>query len=325
MKKNLSNHKESKRRGFKKTKEVICFKCKRPYHIKDECPKLKHKEAKERRRAFKATCDGSSESEMEEEQQEPSNLCFVAMEDAFEVPLLSNSSYDYSCDDMCDGELDDDEELDDNNSLIRKLFLKCQRLLLKKKVYKQKFSKLSNNFEDLKLVFSNVKSSNEKLTLDLKTSISLKVKFDKIKDENQMLSKEIFELKNSISKFHKGKKTLDNRLNSQTFSSEKFQLDFSNGTSISLSPRKSIKATLTSSSLPCEIFKAQDSKTNNLKNLNTSGKPLKANIPKAQDFKAKAKKPQPHYAFMYHNKKHTHMHDRPQKFMHDCDCKMHTY
>ena len=84
----------------------------------------------------------------EEEQQEPSNLCFMALEDAFKVPLLSNSSCDYFCDDMCDGELDDDKELDDNSSLIRKLVLKCQKLLLKKKVYKQKFSKLSNNFED---------------------------------------------------------------------------------------------------------------------------------------------------------------------------------
>ena len=138
-----------------------------------------------------------------------------------------------------------------------------------------------NNFEDLKLEFSNVKSSNEKLTLYLKTSISLKDKFDKIKEENQMLSKEIFEIKNSISKFHKGNETLDNLLNSQTFSSEKFQLDFSNGTCTSSSPPKSIKATINSSFNPYESSKAQDSKTNNLKNLNTSGKPLKANIPKA--------------------------------------------
>ena len=67
-KKNLSKHKESKRGGFNKTKEVICFKCKRPGHIQDECPKLKlkHKESKERIRAFKATWDDSSESEMEE-------------------------------------------------------------------------------------------------------------------------------------------------------------------------------------------------------------------------------------------------------------------
>ena len=133
----------------------------------------------------------------------------------------------------------------------------------------------------MKLEFSNFKSSNEKLTLDLKTSISLKDKFDKIKEENQILSKEIFELKNSIFKFHKGKETFDNLLNSQTFPSEKFQIGFSNGASTSSSPPKYIKATLTSSSFPYESSKAQDSKTNNLKNLNTSGKPLKANIPKA--------------------------------------------
>ena len=54
---------------------------------------------------------------------------------------------------------------------------------------------MSNNFEDLKLEFLNVKSLNEKLILDLKISISLKDKFDKIKEENQILSKEIFELK----------------------------------------------------------------------------------------------------------------------------------
>ena len=114
---------------------------------------------------------------------------------------------------------------------------------------------MSNNFEDLKLEFSNVKSSNEKLTLDLKTSISLKDKFDKIKEENQMLSKQIFELKNSISKFYKGKDTLDNLLNSQTFSSEKFQLGFSNGASTLLSPPKFVKATLVSSPFPIRALK----------------------------------------------------------------------
>ena len=55
IKKNLINHKESKRREFKKSKEVICFKCKRPGHIQDECSNLKHRKAKERRKAFQST------------------------------------------------------------------------------------------------------------------------------------------------------------------------------------------------------------------------------------------------------------------------------
>ena len=92
--KNLSKYKEFKRGGSKKVKEVICFKCKRPGHIQDECLKLKHKYkgAKERRKAFKATWDDSSESEMEDEQQEDLNLCLMALEENNEVPSISHSS-----------------------------------------------------------------------------------------------------------------------------------------------------------------------------------------------------------------------------------------
>lgn len=103
---------------------------------------------------------------------------------------------------------------DDESFLVRKLVLKCQNLLSKKKVYKQKFLKLSKSFEELNLEFSNVNSLNEQLTPDLKASYSLKDEFYKVKKENEMLLKEVLELKNFISKFHKGKETLDNLLNS---------------------------------------------------------------------------------------------------------------
>ena len=55
--KNLSKHKEFKRGGSKKAKDVICFKCKRPSRFQDEYLKLKHKYKgeKEKRKAFKAT------------------------------------------------------------------------------------------------------------------------------------------------------------------------------------------------------------------------------------------------------------------------------
>ena len=97
IKKNLSNHKESKRRGFKKTKEVICFKCKRPVHIQDEFPKLKHREAKDKRRAFKATWNDLSEFEMEEEQEDKENkkcLAFKASQDLSDESELEDSSED---------------------------------------------------------------------------------------------------------------------------------------------------------------------------------------------------------------------------------------
>ena len=58
--------------GKKKTKEITCYECKKSSHIRSECPKLKFKNkgVKERKKAFKAIWDDSSESEKEEEQQE---------------------------------------------------------------------------------------------------------------------------------------------------------------------------------------------------------------------------------------------------------------
>ena len=137
---------------------------------------------------------------MEEGQHESSNLYFMPLEKEFEVPFLSNSS--------CDDELNDDEDLDDESLLVRKLVLKCQKLLLKKKFYKQKFLKLSKSFKDLKLDFSNVSSSNEKLTLTLKKLIFLKENLENIKKENEFLSKEILNSKVPSLNFKKGKRLL---------------------------------------------------------------------------------------------------------------------
>ena len=74
-----------------KTKEVTCYECKKPGHIKSECPKLKFKNkgAKDKRKAFKATWDNSSESKLEEDQDEVANLCFMTFEDDIEVCLKS--------------------------------------------------------------------------------------------------------------------------------------------------------------------------------------------------------------------------------------------
>ena len=54
---------------------------------------------------------------------------------------------------------------------------------------------------------------------------------------------------------------------------------------ISSSLPKFVKPTLAYSPIPSKSFKAQDSKTNSLKNPNVKEKPLKANIPKAQRLK----------------------------------------
>ena len=100
---------------------------------------------------------------------------------------------------------------------MSKLILKCKNLLSKKKHYKHELTSLTKEFKNLKIEFSNLVKSNDKLVNDLENSNSLEDQLKKANNENQKLSKEVLELKNSILKFKRGKETLDNLLDSQKF------------------------------------------------------------------------------------------------------------
>ena len=196
---------------------MTCYECKKPGHIKSECPKLKYKNkgAKDKKKAFKATWDNSSESEMEEDQDEVANFCFMALEDDNEVPSTSNSSFYEFDDDYHDNMNDDDDEYyDDDISMVSNLMSKCKSLLSRKNHCKDKLISLTKELETLKHEHSNFIVSHDKLVNDSKHTSSLEEQLMKVKDENHKLSNEMLELKNSISKFQKGKENLDNLLES---------------------------------------------------------------------------------------------------------------
>ena len=67
--------------------------------------------------------DNSSEFELEEDQDEVANLCFMALEDDIEVPSSSNSSFNFN-NDYCHNINDDDDDDGDETSLVSKLMSK---------------------------------------------------------------------------------------------------------------------------------------------------------------------------------------------------------
>ena len=119
----------------------------------------------------------------------------MALESDNEVPSNSNSS----CDDYYDN--DDDDE----SSIMSKLLLKYKSFLSKKKFYKHELFSLTKAFESLKNDFSKLVKLNKKLASDLKSSNFLEDQRKKVNYENHKLTKEVLELKNSISKFNIGK------------------------------------------------------------------------------------------------------------------------
>ena len=132
----------------------------------------------------------------------------MALESDNEVPSTSNSS----CVNYDD---DDDDDDDDESSIVSKLLLKCKSLLSKKKHYKHELTNLTKEFEILKNEHSSLIVSHDKLVNDSKHTSSLEEQLMKVKDENLKLSNEVLELKSSISRFQKGKETLDKLLESQ--------------------------------------------------------------------------------------------------------------
>ena len=131
--------------------------------------------------------------------------------------------------------------------------LKCKSLLAKKKHYTHELTSLTKKFKILKFKFSNLIKSNDKLVNDLENSNSLEDQLKKVNDENQKLSKEVLELKNVISKFKKGKDTLDSLLDSQKFHGDTHEIGYKNG----MTP---------SSSSHINFIKAHDSTTSTSKN-----------------------------------------------------------
>ncbi|GAV87747.1 zf-CCHC domain-containing protein, partial [Cephalotus follicularis] len=75
----------------KDEKEVICYKCNKPGHIRPDCPKLKKK--KDKKKAMIATWINSDDSSSDDdENEEIANIAFMAMEDENEV-CSSSLSY----------------------------------------------------------------------------------------------------------------------------------------------------------------------------------------------------------------------------------------
>ena len=104
----------------------------------------------------------------------------MALEDENKVASISNSSCDSYCE--CDNDNDDDDN--DESFIASKLMENYTSLLSRKKFYKYKFTSLTKEFKDLKIEFSKLIKSNDKLVSDLENSNSLEDQLKKVNDKN---------------------------------------------------------------------------------------------------------------------------------------------
>ncbi|KAG8635646.1 hypothetical protein MANES_16G053115v8 [Manihot esculenta] len=225
----LQNKKFIPRKNFRKEKGesskkevVICYECNKPGHYKVDCPKLKKPIKKFKKKAFKATWDESSDTKEEDVGDEVANMCFMALEESSnEVIILDDSTL---CDDVVEFSYDE---------LVGAL-----------KLMNDELEKSHKKNKILKYELASLKRESENSPKEpLPSSDPLQKSLDKLSLENKNLKNEILELKNSLSKFLKGKDKLDEILDSQRSPSIKYGLGYDKSTQANSSKTVFVKAT----------------------------------------------------------------------------------
>ena len=187
-----------RKRDFKNKEEkdpIICYECKKPGHMKAECPQLKQEnyvKTKKKHRAHIATW--SDEESMDDEKDEVANLCLMALEENQEVNTLNSSlTYEELYNDFDELQCVYDELVEEfKNSVLKNKkiisdsktkndFLTKTNLELENKILI--FEKLSNDLKnknlDLDNKISNLKDCHTKEVDNLKKSLTIERTFKK--------------------------------------------------------------------------------------------------------------------------------------------------
>ncbi|RVW78687.1 hypothetical protein CK203_048440 [Vitis vinifera] len=79
--KNKESSSHGDKEKWEEKRDLVCFKCKKPGHIKYDCPLYKSEAKRRMKKAMMATWSESEESSEEEKDKEVANMCFMAIDD----------------------------------------------------------------------------------------------------------------------------------------------------------------------------------------------------------------------------------------------------
>ena len=128
---------------------MTCYKCKKPGHVKYDCPLYKVK--RENRRVMVATWSQSEDSSDAEKENEVVSMCFMAFEGKDEVNynLDENEDFMFEYDDF----LKAIYKLDENNTSLKKNLFELQKEL----------DEIKGNFSKIEASKISLEKDNEKL------------------------------------------------------------------------------------------------------------------------------------------------------------------
>ena len=215
------NEEKDKDKNKNKEQKIICHNCKKPSHVRYECPLLKSFDKKKLKRAmFGAWTDNesSSSSSSEEEQQSNfANFCLMAHQEDKEP----SSDYDFTF-----------EELKTAFDELMLEFIKAGKRLDKLKVINEDLIKekneFNNKYDSLRDDYNALSSKSDILKEENKAHI---VKIESLESENSNLKREIQKLKPFVEKMTLSSKKLELLLSSKRDSDNKTGIGYNSSNS----------------------------------------------------------------------------------------------
>ncbi|KAK8681359.1 hypothetical protein V6N13_053763 [Hibiscus sabdariffa] len=173
--------------------QLICYECKKPGHIRTECPQLKKKSFGKKKKLKAHVATWSDEESSDEDEEEIANLCLMALDD--EPKVTSNSSLcDLSYNELFETYEELQEVYDELVEKYKESILKNKKIISDLKNEKDSLYETNHNLE---LKIKNIQENQnvlEKKNQDLHGLLS------KVQEDHQ---KEVGDLKASLNKVGK--------------------------------------------------------------------------------------------------------------------------
>ncbi|KAK8625938.1 hypothetical protein V6N13_057093 [Hibiscus sabdariffa] len=152
--------------------QLICYECKKPGHIRTECPQLKKKSFGKKKKLKAHVASWSDEEPSDEDEEEIANLCLMALDD--EPKVTSNSS-------LCD-------------LSYNELFETYEEL---QEVYDELVEKYKESILKNKKIISDLKNDNDSL---YEANHNLELKIKNMEENQKFLEKKNQDLHGLLSK-----------------------------------------------------------------------------------------------------------------------------
>ncbi|GMI94832.1 hypothetical protein HRI_003152500 [Hibiscus trionum] len=166
------------------TDQPICYECKKPGHIRTDCPQLRKKSFGKKNK-LKAKMATWSDDESSEEEVEVANLCLMAFKEDHMVN--SNSSLTY--DELYDEYVELQNVYDELVGKYKESILKNKKIISDLKSQNESLSKTNSELEKMFLYLINLSNELKKKNLDVEKLLSYFQDYQ---------TKEVDNLKNSL-------------------------------------------------------------------------------------------------------------------------------